>query len=71
MENLFLRMRGNINYGYFGSFCNIPKIILIGAAGVAQILDENAESEDWMSFYDDPRDSYRVMQGIDIYNWWH
>ena len=58
---------GNINYGYFGKYCNFPDSVLIAAGGVAQILAGNSELENWYVFLDDPRDTYRVMQGIDIY----
>ena len=63
---------GNINYGYFGTFCNIPKIVLIAAGGVAQSLSHRKVNlEFWYTLADDPRDTFRVMQGIDIYELWH
>ena len=63
---------GNINYGYFGVFCNIPKLVLIFAGGFAQWRSSrNAELDFWYTFFDDPRDTYRVLQGIEIYNLWH
>ena len=58
---------GNINYGYFGKHCNFPDPVLIAAGGVAQFLAGNSEFENWYVFLDDPRDTYRVMQGIEIY----
>lgn len=63
---------GNINYGYFGIFCNFPKIVLIAAGGVAQVLShKKVNLEFWYTLADDPRDTFRVMQGIDIYDLWH
>ena len=63
---------GNINYGYFGAFCNIPKLVLIFAGGFAQWRSSrNAELDFWYTFFDDPRDTYRVLQGIEICNLWH
>ena len=62
---------GNINYGYFGTFCNIPKAVLLLGAGYAQIRDGTSDWDYWFAFFDDPRDTFRVLQGIDIYNLWH
>ena len=62
---------GNINYGYFGTFCNIPKAVLLLGAGYAQLRDGTSTSDYWITFFDDPRDTFRVLQGIDIYNLWH
>ncbi len=59
---------GNINYGYFGRHCNIPDIVLLGAAGVAQFMAGTYEWEFWFTFLDDPRDNDRVSQGIEIYD---
>ena len=41
--------------------------VLIAAGGVAQFLAGTSEFENWYVFLDDPRDTYRVMQGIEIY----
>ncbi len=62
---------GNINYGYFGTFCNIPKAVLLLGAGYAQIRDGNSAWDFWFAIFDDPRDTFRVLQGIDIYDLWH
>jgi len=63
---------GNINYGYFGAFCNFPKIVLVSAGGFAQWRSSgNIELEFWYALFDDPRDTYRVLQGIDTYHLWH
>lgn len=63
---------GNINYGYFGTFCNFPKIVLIAAGGFAQWRSSRKVNlEFWYTLNDDPRDTFRVLQGIDIYNLWH
>ena len=69
---------GNINYGYFGKHCNIPEIVMIGAAGAAQILDNMDDDSlidylddhrtDIIAFFDEPRDAYRILQGEEIYN---
>ena len=53
--------------GYFGKHCNFPDSVLIAAGGVAQLLAGTSEYENWYVFLDDPRDTYRVMQGIEIY----
>ncbi len=62
---------GNINYGYFGRHCNIPEIVLLGAAGVAQFMAGTYEWEFWFTFLDDPRDNDRVSQGMEIYEETH
>jgi len=62
---------GNINYGFFGTHCNIPESVLMMGAGYAQWRAGNTENEFWFTFFDDPRDTYRTFQGIDIYNEWH
>ena len=41
--------------------------IHLAAGGVAQFLAGNSEFENWYVFLDDPRDTYHVMQGIEIY----
>ena len=43
----------------------------MAGAGYAQLRAGTSEQEFWITFFDDPRDSYRVMQGIDIYEQWH
>ena len=58
---------GNINYGYFGKYCNFPDSVLMAGAGVAQLMDGNRKLEFYITLFDDPRDSYRVLQGIGIY----
>lgn len=63
---------GNINYGYFGTFCSIPKIVLIAAGGFAQWRSsQKVNLEFWYTLNDDPRDTFRVLQGIDLYDLWH
>ena len=72
---------GNINYGYFGKHCNIPEIIMVSAAGAAQIMDNidddslydyiNDHKRDIVAFFDEPRDAYRILQGEEIYNRTH
>lgn len=58
---------GNINYGYFGKYCNFPDSVLMAAGGVAQLLAGHSKVEHIYVFFDDPRDTYRIMQGIEIY----
>ena len=58
---------GNINYGYFGSYCNIPQSVLMAGAGYVQWRGGNWEWEFITTLFDDPRDTYRVFQGIEIY----
>jgi len=58
---------GNINYGYFGKYCNFPDSVLMAAGGVAQLLAGHSKIENLYVFLDDPRDTYRIMQGIAIY----
>ena len=62
---------GNINYGYFGTYCNFPQSVLMAAAGFAQLIAGTHDWAYWTTFLDDPRDSYRIIQGIDIYEQWH
>ena len=62
---------GNINYGFFGRNCNIPEVVLIAGAGYAQISAGTSDLDFWITFGDDPRDCYRVIQGIDIYEQCH
>jgi len=58
---------GNINFGYFGSYCNFPQSVLMAGAGVVQVTDGTSRLESWRTLFDDPRDTYRVFQGIEIY----
>ena len=58
---------GNINYGYFGSYCNIPQSVLMAGAGYAQWRGGNWEWGFITTILDDPRDTYRVFQGVEIY----
>ena len=58
---------GNINYGYFGKYCNFPDSVLIAAGGVAQLFAGHSKIEHIYAFLDDPRDTFRIMQGIEIY----
>lgn len=62
---------GNINYGYFGSYCNIPQSVLMAGAGYAQLSAGTAEVEFYVTLFDDPRDTYRTFQGVEIYEEWH
>lgn len=64
---------GNISYGYLGKAMRIPDELLVSAAGFVQILAGTSES-DWLKlkgFGDDPRDTARIQQGINIYKSWH
>lgn len=64
---------GNISFGYVGKVYHIPDKILIAGAGYAQIQAGTYKKE-WINlnnFGDDPRDTFRIQQGIQIYNEWH
>lgn len=64
---------GNIMYGYLGKVMNIPDEILYMSAGGAQIIAGTSYLE-WLNttnFGDDPRDTARIRQGIEIYTKWH
>ena len=58
---------GNINYGFFGAYCNFPASVLMAGAGFAQWRGGNWEWGFISTLLDDPRDTYRVFQGIEIY----
>lgn len=61
---------GNINYGYLGKVFDFPDWLLRLGAGGAQILAGTSKPE-WLNldnFGDDPEDTKRIYQGIDIYN---
>lgn len=58
---------GNINYGFFGTYCNFPQSVLMAGAGFAQLRAGTWEMEYIATLFDDPRDTYRVLQGIEIY----
>lgn len=45
---------GNINYGFFGTYCNIPESVLMVGAGYAQWRAGNTENEFWFTFFDAP-----------------
>ncbi len=62
---------GNINYGFFGAYCNIPDSVLLACAGYAQIMAGTKELSFWSTFFDDPRDTYRILQGIELYRLWY
>lgn len=64
---------GNISFGYVGKVFDIPDTILVAGAGFAQIRAETSKRE-WVnlkSFGDDPRDTFWINYGIDLYNSWH
>lgn len=64
---------GNIAFGYVGKVFDIPDTILVAGAGYAQIRAGTSKKE-WInltSFGDDPRDTYWINYGIDLYNSWH
>ena len=53
--------------GFFGRHCNIPESVLMAGAGFAQVSAGTSDWDFWFTLYDDPRDSYRLMQGVEIY----
>lgn len=59
---------GNIAYGYFGAAMGIPETVLLVGAGAAQVLAGTSLPEYALSYGDDPRDQYRIMQGITLYH---
>ena len=52
---------------HFGSYCNIPQSVLMAGAGYAQWRGGNWEWGFITTILDDPRDTYRVFQGVEIY----
>jgi hypothetical protein len=58
---------GNINYGYLGKVMGINDNTLCIAAGAAQIKAGTSNLAYIFSYGDDPRDQYRIKQGINIY----
>lgn len=62
---------GNISYGYFGKVLNIPDFVLKSGAGAAQIAAGTSSIKFFTSYGDDPRDTARIKQGIQIYSNWH
>ena len=64
---------GNILYGYYGKVLNIPDNVLLAGGGYAQIMDNAYKANmEWITtYFDDPRDSKRIKQGIELYNSLH
>jgi len=58
---------GNINYGYLGESLFSNQELLLGGAGFAQILVGTSDMSFISTYFDDPRDQIRVIQGIDKY----
>ena len=59
---------GNITYGYFGRYLGIPITMLLAGAGYAQGQAGTAEWTYFNTYGDDPRDQYRILQGILLYD---
>jgi hypothetical protein len=59
---------GNIAFGYLGRYFGMPGIARRIGAGYAQITDTNFEPEWFYTWFDDPRDYWRVRQGEALYN---
>ena len=58
---------GNINYGYLGTYLCIPDILLLPLAGGAQVIGGTSELSYALSYFDDPKDQARIVQGIEKY----
>ena len=59
---------GNITYGDFGRHLGIPTIVLLFGGGYAQYQAGTSDLKFFFSYGDDPRDQYRIMQGILLYD---
>ena len=59
---------GNITYGYFGRYLGIPTTFLLAGAGYAQGQAGTSEWGNFNTYGDDPRDQYRILQGIALYD---
>lgn len=62
---------GNITYGYFGKYLGIPDSVLFEGAGYAQRTAGTSKPEFSGTFDDDPRDQYRILQGVMLYEQTH
>ena len=62
---------GNITYGYLGRYFDIPPMVLLYGAGFAQYQAGTSDLKFFFSYGDDPRDQYRIMQGILLYDRLH
>ena len=62
---------GNITYGYFGRYLGMPIQLLLSSAGYAQYQAGTSNWDFFFSYGDDPRDQYRIMQGILLYDRLH
>ena len=62
---------GNIVYGYLGRVMGINELPLYTVPGLEQIYKNTSDPNWGYSYYDDPRDQARIMQGVDIYDLWH
>jgi hypothetical protein len=58
---------GNILYGYLGKCYRIPDNILYLGAGYAQIKAKTQKFSWVTNYFDDPRDTARIKQGIQAY----
>ena len=59
---------GNITYGYFGRYLGIPTPVLLFSAGYAQYQAGTSHRNYFWTSGDDPRDQYRILQGILLYD---
>lgn len=62
---------GNITYGYFGRYLGMPIQLLLSSAGYAQYQAGTSNWDFFFSYGNDPRDQYRIMQGILLYDRLH
>ena len=62
---------GNIVYGYLGRVMGISELPLYSVPGLEQVFDGTYDPNWGYSYFDDPRDQVRIMQGVNIYDSWH
>ena len=58
---------GNILYGYLGKTCDLSDTFLCFAAGVNQDFRSTSDVGWVTTWFDDPRDNKRILEGIEIY----
>ncbi len=59
---------GNYHFGIVGSAAGFNELTLRAAAGFYQIISGTSDRYYYFSFFDDPKDQYWIMRGIDDYH---